>query len=139
MKACVSLYQSFSKTFLVMTWVLVLGTWCQAKEESSFEERPIFEKRASGLDKNITKVVAKLIQDYHYSGLKLNDEVSELFFEEYFLRLDPNRYFFLQSDIDAFVSKKTILDDLIVIGNVDFAFEVYERLLQRIKETGSVC
>lgn len=106
----------------------------QADVGPTIEETLSIARRSTNLDKNISKVIAKLIQDYHYSGLKLNDEISELFFEEYFLRLDPNRYFFLQSDINEFALKKTILDDLILIGNVNFAFEVYQRLLQRIKE-----
>ena len=106
----------------------------QADVGPTIEETLSVARRSTHLDKNISKVIAKLIQDYHYSGLKLNDEISELFFEEYFLRLDPNRYFFLQSDINEFSLKKTILDDLILIGNVNFAFEVYQRLLQRIKE-----
>ncbi len=86
------------------------------------------------MDQNIAKIVARLIQDYHYEAKKLNDALSETVYEEYFLKLDPNRYFFLESDIQDFKSEQYKLDDALTAGNVDFAFTVFARFLQRVKE-----
>ncbi len=92
------------------------------------------ERKVTILDKKIAKVVAKLIQDYHYDRVKLDDTISSKIYDEYFLQLDPNRYFFTAPDLEEFSSKRYILDDLLSLGNVDFAFKVYDRFLQRISE-----
>ena len=138
MKIVMNVVIQYCRYFSIICLTLSMGLgcveWGHADVEHAVDKNSVVLRRPTQLDKNISKVVAKLIQDYHYSGTKLNDEISALFFDEYFLRLDPNRYFFLQSDIDEFSPKKTILDDLILIGNINFAFEVYERLLQRIEE-----
>ena len=42
--------------------------------------------------------------------------------------------YFLQSDIDSFAEKKTSLDDLVRRGDVNFAYEVYDRFLERVDE-----
>lgn len=91
-------------------------------------------RKAAKLDRDVAKVVAKLIQDYHYNRPTVDDALSQLLYEEYFLRLDPNRYFFIAQDLEDFSSKKYILDDLLILGNIEFAFDVYERFLQRIRE-----
>ena len=131
-----NIHHSAVRNFLVLLcgYLVTLTNYSYSDSQTDIDVAPVVKKHPTSLDKNIAKVIVKLIQDYHYSGKKLNDEMSELFFEEYFLRLDPNKYFFLQSDVDEFSPKKTILDDLLLIGNIDFAFDVYERLLLRTKE-----
>lgn len=86
------------------------------------------------LDRNIAKVVLNLIQKQHYNKLMVDDQLSEKLFQEYFRRLDPGKIYFLQSDVDEFVANRFILDDMLTIGDVKFAFDVYERFLQRIRE-----
>ena len=48
---------------------------------------------------------------YHFSPAKMVDETSENIFTLYIKRLDPNKQFFIQSDIDVFEAYKTRLDD----------------------------
>ena len=127
-------YTLSSRGFLIFACGYFFIGWNYLDVHAEENDKPSVIRRPTSLDKDIARVIVKLIQDYHYSGKKLNDEISELFFKEYFLRLDPNKYFFLESDISEFSSKKAILDDLLLIGNVNFAFDVYDRLLQRIKD-----
>jgi carboxyl-terminal processing protease len=86
------------------------------------------------VDRMIVKSVASLISKYHYSGRALDDEVSQLLFDEFFDRLDPNREYFLASDIEHFSPYRRILDDMLNQGIYDFAREVTRTYLQRLRE-----
>ena len=125
-----------TRFFLVILFQLFSIGYCLADTNSPLLDptSPTPPRSPTKLDNSVSKVIVKLIQDYHYNGRKLNDEISTLLFDEYFSKLDPNRYFFLESDISEFSQKKIILDDLLVVGNIDFAFEVYRKFLRRIQE-----
>ncbi len=88
----------------------------------------------TNLDQDIAKVTVKLILRQHYINKKLDNQFSKMLFKEYFERLDPHHYYFLQRDLDEFIRNKTLLDDYLAIGNVKFAFDIYNRYLQRIKD-----
>ncbi len=88
----------------------------------------------SATDEEIAEVVARLIEEHHYSGMEVDNNVSARFFEEYFRRLDPNKYFFLQSDFDEFLPFQQLLDEQLKNGSLEFAFAVYKRLLLRIRQ-----
>ena len=90
--------------------------------------------RATPVEKIISKVVASLISRHHFSNRRLDDQVSREFFDEYFDRLDHNRSFLLASDVEEFRSYEVNLDDLVLLGNLDFAYDVYARFLQRVRE-----
>lgn len=86
------------------------------------------------LEKLIAQRVAMYISSLHYRRNALNDEISKELYQEYFDTLDHNRYYFLASDIQDFESYQEILDDyLLKKGNVQFAFDVYERYLKRVR------
>ena len=56
----------------------------------------------------------------HYSPLKIDDEFSEKAFTLYLKRLDNNKKFLLQTDVDALVKYKKSIDDEITNGTFDF-------------------
>lgn len=85
-------------------------------------------------DKLISQVVVKLIEQYHYSTPTLDDTVSQKLFDEYLRRLDPNRYFFLETDIRSLAKYQDTLDDMIRRGDIGFAFIVYETYRKRVSE-----
>ena len=86
------------------------------------------------LEKDIAKITTKLVRKQHYNQKKLDDKFSETLYAEYFKRLDPNHFYFLKADLDEFSSVNYLLDDYLSVGNVDFAFTVYRRFLQRIED-----
>ena len=45
------------------------------------------------------------------------------------------KLYFLQSDIDEFDAKKNDIDDMINDGKLDFAFTVFDRLMERMGES----
>ena len=92
------------------------------------------ERRPTRLDRKITMMVVKYLQKNHYTLPEIDDDVSEQLFDEYFEELDPNRHYFLQSDLDEFSVYRESLDDMVEKGDLDFGFKVYERFIERVTE-----
>jgi carboxyl-terminal processing protease len=79
--------------------------------------------------------VGRLLEQGHYSRHKLDDEVSRRFLKNYLDQLDYNHLFFTQKDVDAFETKyATELDDDILLGNPNPAFEIWDIYTKRVEE-----
>ena len=89
-------------------------------------------------DGRIAYVTARLLDNYHYSQLPLDAEMSAKFLDGYLEALDPRRENFLQSDIDQFASYRTNLGQLTVtssgIADLTPAFIIFQRFLERLQE-----
>lgn len=84
---------------------------------------------------DLSREVVSLTRTYHYSRRSIDRATSQQWFDEYFDLLDRNRTFFLQSDIDEFKSARDVIGTQVYRqGRIDFAFDVYARLMQRLKE-----
>ena len=70
----------------------------------------------------------------HYSPLTVDDEFSKKVFDLYLKRLDYNKKFLLQSDIDEFNAYKDKVDDEITNGTFDLFNTTSKRIAQRILE-----
>lgn len=83
-----------------------------------------------------TFVIVNLLNRYHYRKAELNDSLSSVIFDNYFESLDPNKSYFLQSDLDYFEKYRYTIDDHLPEGNLDFAYQVFgiyrERSLERM-------
>jgi carboxyl-terminal processing protease len=81
--------------------------------------------------------VAKLISEYNYKKVEINDSISNVVLTRYLKILDEGHQYFLASDIADFDKFKYILDDDIKNGylnNVFYIFNVYQkRYLENIK------
>ena len=87
-------------------------------------------------DGDIAQTFAKLLERSHYSRHKFDDEISERFFERYLEVLDPQRIFFLQSDVEEFSPLRTQLDDLILRReNTSSAYDIFNRFLSRFDQS----
>ena len=85
-------------------------------------------------DRQITLAVKSYLEREHFLRHPIDDEIAARWFDTFLEALDPQKVYFLQSDVDAFAAKKNLLDDLVRRGDVSFAYEVYDRFLQRIDE-----
>lgn len=70
----------------------------------------------------------------HFSRHALDDEISERILKQFLESLDPMKAYFYQSDIDEFQQKRHELDDLLKKKDTEFAFVVFQRYAQRVKE-----
>jgi carboxyl-terminal processing protease len=108
---------------------------CRAADDQDILTRPVRIQRPSALDRFVSRKVADVISLNHYAKHPVDADYSAQWFTEYFRQLDPSRMFFLASDVEDFRSYERVLGDLVLRNtNIDAAFEIYERYLQRVQE-----
>ncbi len=85
-------------------------------------------------DRQVTLMVSTLIKRDHLSKHPIDDEISQRGLKTFLKTLDPQKLYFLQSDIDEFQSRKAELDDELLKGDIGFGYTVFNRYLQRVDE-----
>jgi carboxyl-terminal processing protease len=75
--------------------------------------------------KKVSQVVTFILQKNHYKKIELDDSLSIEILERYLERLDPNRIYFLQSDIDSFSKHRLEIDDYLRAGHLAPVFEIF--------------
>ncbi len=96
------------------------------KSSAAIEATPQHKKSA--------RIITQVISRFHYKKQRLDDQLSEQMLERYIESLDPNRAIFLQRDIENFKRYKTRLDDYLLNGNVEPAFEIFAIYRTRVDE-----
>jgi len=79
-------------------------------------------------------MLMSVLNQAHYSPLKIDDEFSEKAFNLYLKKLDSGKKFLLQTDVDALAKYRTKIDDEINNGKFDFYKLSAELISTRIKE-----
>ena len=87
-------------------------------------------------DKNqiLQDILMSVLNQAHYSPLKVDDDFSEKAYNLYLKRLDISKKFLLQSDVDALSKYKKNIDDEINNGTFDFYKLSIDIIANRIKE-----
>ncbi len=83
-------------------------------------------------DRLVTQIVCEMLQQGHVTRPKIGDDISKRLFQRFLKDLDPGKLYFLKADIDDFKKHQTELDDMLLKGDLSFAYKVYQRLAQRI-------
>lgn len=79
-----------------------------------------------------------LITTSHYSPKPINDRLSKGVFELFITALDEDKWYFLQSDINAFKSDEFELDDYLNSGSCQFIHRYSDTLKKRILDSKSI-
>ena len=82
----------------------------------------------------VARITAHVFSKQHYRQHFLDDEISKQLFDEYFKTLDPAKLYLTQADIRVFEKYRTELDNMLLDGDVTFAFEAYDYLLKKAEE-----
>lgn len=90
-------------------------------------------------DRNTTLAVVNLMRAEHLSRHPLDTEIAQRTVKGFIKMLDPTKYYFYQSDVDAFMAEAypaegDSLDQKLKNGDTAFAHKVYSTLLKRIDE-----
>jgi carboxyl-terminal processing protease len=90
-------------------------------------------------DRNTTVAVVNLMRTEHLSRHPLDNEIAQRTAKGFIKMLDPTKYYFYQSDVDAFMAEAYMaegasLDQKLKNGDTSFANRVYSTLLKRIDE-----
>jgi carboxyl-terminal processing protease len=87
---------------------------------------------------DIAKLVCQMVEANHISQHKVDDTISSKIIAGFVKDVDPQKRYFLKSDIDELNRSHAILDDELQKGNVDFAFHAFNLFLQRLDERMAV-
>jgi len=85
-------------------------------------------------DGDTAKLVCKMIERSHINQEKIDDRISQSLFSRYLEDLDPNKLYFLKSDIDGWKNRQNELDDKLKNGDISFAKEVFSRYLELVEQ-----
>ena len=78
--------------------------------------------------------VVQLLSKSHYRKVPLDQEHVDKVFDRYLDRLDPNRSFFLQADINEFTPYRQQLAKSLKSGNLNPAFSIFNRYRERAEQ-----
>ncbi len=76
------------------------------------------------------KIVQALERD-HFTGKKVDHAISSMVFDRYIKYLDPTRHLLTQNDMDEFLPFKHLMYRYVQKGNLDPAFEIFNRYQSR--------
>lgn len=79
-----------------------------------------------------TEDILNKLKYRHYNDLKLDDQLSSRYLDNYLDSLDPGRLYFYQSDIEAFEAHRKLFDDYFKKGNLKPAFNIFNIYRQRV-------
>jgi len=80
------------------------------------------------------KEILKYVRNTHYLKPAINDQLSVKIFGSFLSELDPQRSFFLSTDISEFEAYRFKLDDMLKSGDLRPVFMIYNRYQQRMVE-----
>jgi carboxyl-terminal processing protease len=95
---------------------------------------PVTPLEASPRHNTISRSVTELIEDWHYSHLPIDNSMSSAILDQYLDLLDGNRAYFIASDVADFEKYRYALDDSARRGNLDPAFDIFNRFRQRVNQ-----
>jgi len=88
----------------------------------------------SAEDSTTVKLVCNMVSRYHINKAAVNDEVSPRLLNRFIEMLDPQKLYFTAGDIEEFEASRLLLDDQLQEGNVSFAYNVFNRYIDRMDE-----
>ena len=83
---------------------------------------------------DLDRTITNLLSIYHYRRTKPDDVQAGAILDAYLGSLDFNRSFLLRSDIEAFERFRTSLDDALLNGDLEPAYEIFNVYLRRLAE-----
>lgn len=83
-------------------------------------------------DRSAATNIYKLLQAQHLLQPTLDDQISERALERYIKGLDPQKMYFMKSDIAEFDALKNSFDDELKKGSYQHAFTIFGRFLERV-------
>lgn len=111
-------------------WILL--TLATTAQSATLEPPPLLLPQESQAQAAHTS--ARFLTKYHYKVMPLDDAMSVQIFNRYLKSLDPEKLFFVQSDIDHFSSARTKLDDAIFNEDLRVPFAIFNLFERRIVE-----
>ncbi len=114
------------KKYLMLVWLFVVfGNASALVENKVVQMQPKHQQES--------QLLVKLVNELHYKSRVLDDALSAEILDEYIKVLDPNKMYFLSSDIAYFEKWRTEIDDMIKSGELKPAFEIFSIFKERVE------
>ncbi len=97
-----------------------------AGDSTKLEPKPVYAQEI--------QLMTQLLDNYHYSKIRLNDSLSSVILDAYIKTLDNNKSYFHASDIESFEKYRYELDDAAKNGDLAPTYHIYEVFRQRFIE-----
>lgn len=97
-----------------------------------------FDAEGGDKDKILVEIIRYVLGRGHYSPKDLDDSFSEDVYDNYMMNLDPQKRYFLASDINEFKQYRDQIDDQIEATELTFFNVTHERLVQRMEESEAI-
>jgi carboxyl-terminal processing protease len=85
-------------------------------------------------ERMIARQVGALLEDAHYSRIRIDDALSPRVMDKFLEAMDGQRAYFLASDIEEFAPLRMRFDDMIRTGDIEPAYAMFARYQQRNRE-----
>lgn len=122
-------WQWLSSALIFTLCVLLESTATADTRETALESlSPTVEHRQA------TEVISHLMQQYHYSRVSIDDELSNQIFDRYLESLDPQKAFLLASDIEEIEKFRLEFDDALRQAQLNPVFDIFKRFRARVEE-----
>ena len=119
------------KTLIGFALALTAATQVAAAE-SGAEFPPPLKPQAQ--EAKAAHLAAVVLSRYHYKTVPVDDALSAKVFDQYLKALDPEKLYFLQSDIDRLAVDRTLLDDAVLTEDLRVPFEIFNLYEHRLAE-----
>ena len=112
----------FITSFLIFSLLFVSWKFSEVKFDDPNKDKLLIELLKYVLDKG------------HYQSLDINDELSKKVYNSYLNMIDPQKKYFLSSDLREFKKFEKLIDDQWLSYDLAFFNLTHTRLIQRINE-----
>jgi carboxyl-terminal processing protease len=121
------------KSLFILIFLLLGGGIFYAVQSSSTYNDPQtkYEK--------IFQLVAEMLEDGHFAPQKIDDQFSRKVFKKYLKTLDPEKTYFLATDIDKLKKVETRIDDELKGEKLASFFLINEIYKKRVQEASLIC
>ncbi|MGA0055147.1 MAG: carboxy terminal-processing peptidase, partial [Steroidobacteraceae bacterium] len=117
---------------VVLTALLTVGSSSRLTANTSL--LPPGALAPTARERMIARQVGSLLEEAHYSKLKIDDDLSPRVMDKFINGLDSQRSYFLASDIAEFETHRLRFDDMIRTGDIEPAYFIFARYQQRNRE-----
>ena len=128
-------------TILLVGWMALSGLRGLAAEHAldsvsrlaAVRQAKIVRGRPKSKDRRVARATVQTLLNWHYTGVRMTPQLSERWFQAFFDTLDYSHAYFLASDLEEFRSQAGAMMRSGGAPNLELAFQIYERFLQRMR------
>ena len=122
----------FSKKSLGLIIILLVGGGLFYAVRSGNHSEP------SNRYEQILRRVGEMLEEGHFNPRKIDDQFSREVFYRYLKTLDPDRHFFLASDLVQLKKYETRIDDELLGAKLESFYAINEIYLKRMQESSAI-